>query len=188
MRLAIDIDDVLADFQKEFLKFYNKKDGTKLHFDDVYTYDYTELTNKPWSYIKNLIFEFYDSFEFANLGMVKDSLSGVTKLGNDHELYIITARPKSTEAVTVNWLDKKYGDIFEDVLLIDKVNNPNVRKSDFCRDLKINAIVEDSPKEVQNYIRGDVFIHLLDKPWNRSIKDVEGMKRCDGWKDVVIGR
>jgi uncharacterized HAD superfamily protein len=185
MKIAIDIDDVLAEFQISFLNHLNEASGHSLTTDDIVSYHYTDFLDITWDEVKAHIFDFYETEEFHNLDPVKHSKESISELSRDNFLYIITSRPKSIQKTTEDWLDMHYGDSFTEIILTDRVNGSKVKKPDICEDLGISMIVEDSPEEVDEFVNKGVKVHLLDKPWNRSVHDQDGVIRHSDWKSVI---
>ena len=58
MRIGIDLDDVVFEFAKTFLKYSNKELGKKILFEDIFSYDFSKVFRISRKRILNLLENF----------------------------------------------------------------------------------------------------------------------------------
>jgi len=178
MRIGIDIDDVLAQFNKQWLHYYNKTYGTNYQYEDMIDYDFSKVyTDATGEEIFNRVFDFYKSPEFDEVIPVEGSQDGVKAI-QDHELFVITSRNEDLQAETLDWLSKYFHNSFDEVIFTNNftqnVNHKARPKSEVGKELGLHYMVEDAIK-----------VLLLDRPWNRNSTPHDNISKVQTWSDVV---
>ena len=106
MRLGIDLDGVVADFNKGWIDQYNADFGTSIPLDAVTTWDgITPLTHFTdmeafWEWAKDL----GNGSLFRHLDTHRGAGPALERLSRHHEIVIITAKPDWAVADTLTWL------------------------------------------------------------------------------------
>lgn len=185
MKIGIDIDEVLAGFQTPFLDYINKIYNTHYVFDDITSYDYESTINLAWPVAKQHILDFYQTDEFAGLPQVKFAEEGIEQIRHGNKLFLITARPLSTQKVTQEWIESNFGNVFSDIIYVDQITKSGTKKVDFCVKHGFVQIIEDNPHELASYTDAGITVHLLDKPWNRHVENNKLLTRSANWKEIV---
>jgi uncharacterized HAD superfamily protein len=172
MKIAFDVDDILAEFNQAWAIFHNKNYGTNLAYEDFTDFDYTKFINIDREEAAKRIFEFYSTNEFVNLKVVEGALDTVNKLNSKHELYVLTSRDVSIKDLTVDWVKRNFGDVFDEIYLTSQLTlagfNHKVTKGDFCLKYGIELLVEDAPMHAQEAVEKGIKVVLVEKPWNKS--------------------
>ncbi|MCF7871860.1 hypothetical protein K9L97_02395 [Candidatus Woesearchaeota archaeon] len=185
MRIGIDIDEVLADLIPQVLIYFNKKENTNHEKENIKKFDLSHL----WKTTKNdtiqKIYEFYQSKEFEQTKPVKDSQKIIKKLTKKHELYAITARPELTKEKTVNWIKKHHPNMFKEIHFSnDLVQTTKKNKTQICKSLKIQVMIEDNLNYAKKIAKTGTKILLLNQPWNQTKKLPENIVRVKNWKEI----
>src|SRR3989344_5054680 len=93
MKIAIDLDEVIANHIKELIKFYHKKTGKLVAEEKFTTYDWWI----PWGITKEEAIEIDHKFKkskmFDNIKPVENASESIKSLIKNNELFIITSRP-----------------------------------------------------------------------------------------------
>lgn len=169
-RIAIDMDDVLADATQRIIELYNKNLGTNFNKTDFDTFDWHELIvpEEYLSKVRNILFE--PGF-FASLAVIPDSVEVVKKLQKKYEVFIVSAAMEFPNSLLEKsqWLDKHFPFI-------------HWKNRVMCGDKSIIAadiIIDDHTKNLENF-KGELPL-LYDAPHNRKITDYQ---RVTNWKEI----
>ena len=160
MKIALDVDGVLADVIQSWLNYSNSiRDKISKH----------EITD--WDFWKKHQINRYDFYaelsscwkNWKEIPATENNLSLVTKnlseLGN---VDIVTAREHSTDSFVKNWLE--YYDVSYD-------NYVSVIDGPMKADLDYDVFIDDSPLNALKIIQQNKKIILYSQPWNQNITD-----------------
>jgi len=160
MKIALDVDGVLADVIQSWLNYSNSiRDKILKH----------EITD--WDFWKKHQINRYDFYgelsscwkNWKEIPPTENNLSLVTKnlseLGN---VDIVTARERSTDSFVKNWLE------FHDVSYDNYVS---VIDGPMKADLDYDVFIDDSPLNALKIIQQNKKIILYSQPWNKKITD-----------------
>lgn len=176
MKIGIDIDGVLADFNTGYIDLIRRTTGIQLPpvsnvYPDVWHYERAAGVTKKqehevWEHIRNS--EFWGQlFPLKGTLEVLDKLTQLRYEG--HEIYFITSRVgKKVKFQTERWLSL-YG-----------MNNPTVlisdKKGPVAQGLELDVFIDDKPENCADVQLASpkTRVFLLDQPYNR--KTVTGMQ------------
>ncbi len=174
MRIAIDLDGVLADTMSHLCIWIGEKYGIALAKEEIIEWDYNfgpnTITSEVLRAFKN------ESF-ISSLVATKGSKNAVRDIRTEHRILIATSRPLSTQIETEKWVFKHYGAI----------------KIVFVREKqKIDAdvLVDDNLESVLLFakIRGHSI--LFEQPWNQDHGYIENFVEsgkiacCSEWSEL----
>ena len=190
MRIGIDIDGVLTNVgdavmnyaTKYFVENNIKYEIGKIDYDYFKTFNIKDrnIENKFW----NEYLEYYSVNEKAR-PLASEVIKELKKDG--HEIYIITARwltNQDNEAgermcnIVKNWL--KENDIVYDKLVFSKAEKE--RKPDEIKEYKIDVMIEDSPKNI-NELSKIVKVICYNTEYNKECNG-NNIIRCYSWYDI----
>lgn len=178
MKIGIDIDAVLSDTMKPTLKYLNKKYGTNYTMDNITSY-YFEDWIPNWTR-ENSAKLFLRKSLYKNTPVIKDSLESVLLLAkNNFEIEYITARDKSIEETTHQWIYKN-GFPHRTIVLFDKSSE----KVDYIKNGNFDIIVEDKLQTLLDVGDSVFFQYLIDYPWNQYPKNA-WITRVKGWNEII---
>lgn len=186
MRLGIDIDNVISNFNEELLNEYIKHDKELRN---------TGIINKNADYIRRGMFDWTEdeekSFYSNNIERivkqlkVKDGAKEyIDKLKADgHIIYIITGRDNGEYSdpynMTKKWLDNNY--IFYDKLILTNAyKNDKHGKTEKCLENDIDIMIDDSIHICQDCIENNITTLLMDTPYNKQVN----IPRVYNWKEL----
>jgi 5'(3')-deoxyribonucleotidase len=146
MKIALDVDGVLADVIVSWLNYSNsiRPHISKNPFDF-----YAELSHcwKDWK----------------SLPTTEENLSSTTKnLSTLGQVDIVTARERSTDSFVKNWLN--YHDISYD-------NYVSVIDGPMKADLDYDVFIDDSPLNAVKFLENNKKVILYSQPWNLHISN-----------------
>ena len=183
MRLGIDIDNVISNFDSELLKEYIKYDKSLRN---------TGIVNKQAKYIRNGMFDWTDDEDklfYKNnieriakkLGVIDGAKEYIDKLHKDgHFIFIITGRDNGEYTdpynMTREWLDKN--NIYYDNLILTNAYDKHA-KTEKCLEHGIDIMIDDSIQTCNDCIENGIITVLMDTPYNKSAN----IKRIKNWKE-----
>jgi 5'(3')-deoxyribonucleotidase len=167
-RIAIDMDEVMADAVSEHLSRYNQDHGEALTKDDLkgkWLWDVVSVDRHAAleSYLRS------DDF-FDVLHVMADAQRVIQELQERYEVFIATAAMEVPSSFTskYRWLQKNF---------------PFVPASHivFCGDksiIRADFLIDDNPRQLKRF-EGEGIIYT--SPHNVHVK---GFRRVDNWQDV----
>ncbi len=186
MKIAIDIDDVLADFLPTLLQFYNKQHKVNYEKKHFKSYHLWETWGGTREEAIDIVFEFYDATEFTHIPVITGAQNAVNKLKQNHELVIITARPEAIREKTESWINTHFPETFSAVHIANRFSKsgPQTTKAELCEKHAIDLLIDDSLDYALESITPHRRILLFDNPWNQHDKLPVGIKRVYSWKEI----
>jgi inosine-uridine nucleoside N-ribohydrolase len=182
MRIGLDIDNVISDFDKKLLNEFYKEDKNKRNKGIINPNGNWIKDMFDWS--KDEVDEFFNKNmqEFAKTFEIRDGAKEtMDKLLNDgHSLYLITHRvyPHYTEPykITENWL-KDNNIKYTKLILSDNSN-----KTKECRENNIDIMFDDSRINCRELIDGGVNCYLMGTKYNQ--RNLDGLRVVKDWKEL----
>ena len=160
MKIALDVDGVLADVIESWLTYSNKI-RPSISKDDITNWDF-------WKKFKINRYDFYEELtscwkNWNYIPPTEDNLSIVTQnLSNFGQVDIVTAREISTNSFVKNWL--KLHDITYQ-------NYVSVIDGPMKADLDYDVFIDDSPLNAIKFLKRKKNVFLYSQPWNQHISD-----------------
>ena len=160
MKIALDVDGVLADVIKSWLNYSNSI-RPEIFKHDITDWDF-------WKKSKINRYDFYSELSscwknWNSIPPTEENLSSVTKiLSNIGQVDIVTARERSTDSFVKNWLD--HHKIFFD-------NYVSVIDGPMKADLDYDVFIDDSPLNAMKFLKHNKKVILYTQPWNQHISD-----------------
>ena len=161
MKIALDVDGVLADIIFVWLDQYNNTHKKSITSDDIVQWDFW----KEFGYDK---YRFYEELShcwsrWIDVPPMEQGITAtVEKLHSVGVVDIVTARDASSTKYVKKWLEHnkiKYNDYVAVMRGSDKA------------DLDYDIFIDDSPRNVVRIASKGKNALLYDQPWNRSIID-----------------
>ena len=167
-RIAIDMDDVLADPIAKFIELYNRDHGTPLDLkiadgNEIYDHVPVEVKDKWYDYINEEGF-------FRHLGVIEGSREAVSKLQEKYEVFIVSAALEFR-----NSLIDKYD------WLADHFPNIDWKHIVFCgqKIVDVDIMIDD---RIKNFVDFKGRCLLFSSPHNRLVTEYE---RVNSWQEVI---
>ena len=183
MRIGLDIDNVISDFNEKLLEEY------KIHDKELKN---SGIINKNADYIRKGMFDWSKEEEtnFYNnnierivkkLEVIEEAKEYIDKLHYDgHLIYIITGRDngeyKEPYDMTKSWLDDN--NIYYDKLILTDAYDKHA-KTEKCLEYNIDIMIDDSVRICSECIENGITTILMDTPYNRY----SSIQRVKSWKE-----
>ncbi len=187
MNIAIDIDEVLADFIKEFILFFNEKYGVSLSRDNVKSFDLEKDLQISFDERIKMYSEFFESDYFKKVKPVYGAVEAIKLLSKKHNLSVITLRNRSAREATLEWIREHFQDYFN----LDKIYfsqnkcNDGLRKWEIALNEKIDLAIEDATHIINDYSLKGIPTIIMDAPWNKECNPNLTF-RAKNWTDILV--
>jgi uncharacterized HAD superfamily protein len=163
MKIALDVDGVLADIILVWINEYNKKYGKSISKETIRHWDF-------WRELGVDKDEFY--YQLSNCWsqwkevppMEKDIANAVNELHSVGTVDIVTARDHASTKYVINWLEHNSIKYNEYVAVPDGRDKAN---------LDYDVFIDDSPHNAVRMASRDRNVLLYDQPWNKSVDDTK---------------
>ncbi len=170
MRLGIDLDGVVADFNGGWMRYYNREFGTSLTPDLVDGWDaIPRLTHfadmgEFWSWASDLD----GASVFRHLEPFPGAIEAATRLAGRHTIAVITTKPHFAHVDTHEWL-AEHGFPADEVHITEHKQYVHA-----------DAYLDDGPHVIEALVahRPDALVCRYVRPWNGP---VTGAVDVDGW-------
>jgi 5'(3')-deoxyribonucleotidase len=162
MKIALDVDGVLADVIISWLNYSNFV-RPKISKHQITNWEF-------WKEFKIDPFDFYAELStcwknWMSIPTTEGNLSSVTKsLSEIAQIDIVTARERSTDSFVKSWLN--YHDISYD-------NYISVIDGPMKADLDYDVFIDDSPLNAEKFLKNNKKMILYSQPWNQYLYDDE---------------
>ncbi len=178
--IAVDIDEVLCSFLYPLMHWKKFIPKTK-----KYPYHYAKIMDISEKDSQQMVQDFYNSEDFANINPLMGSQAGIAYLkSRGHKLYVLTGRQSSVRQKTETWLDTHFPCAFDDLVITNSYTPYEVPKSDICRSLNIGLIIDDNLRTCMDceghHIRAVNFVGDPLYPWCE--KNEFSVER---WDDII---
>jgi 5'(3')-deoxyribonucleotidase len=180
MRLGIDLDGVVADFNAGWMARYNDEFGTDLVPEMVQSWDgfigLTEFDSNTefWTWARN------DDGPglFRNLPLVPGALESLRRLSRNHKIVIITTKPRWANAETFAW-------IADNDLPTREVHITGRKWEVDC-----DVYLDDGPHNLESLVleRPDRSICRFIRPWNDHVAGTIDIDSWDTFEALVEKR
>lgn len=186
MRVGIDVDNVISNFNDALLNEY------LLHDKELRN---SGIINKNAEYIRKGMFDWSESEETTfyrsnieriakKLRVIEGAKEYIDKLHKDGNfIYIITGRDNGEYSepynMTKEWLDNN--DVYYDDLILTNAYDKHA-KAEKCIELNIDIMIDDSVRICQDCIDNGITTILMDTPYNKYAN----IKRVKNWEEFYV--
>jgi hypothetical protein len=193
LRIAVDVDDVLAENAAGIVAFSNQRWGTNLTVDD-----YDEHWAKMWQVdnaeVERRTAEIVSTSLSAGYGHIGGALEVLERLAQHHHLMIATSRCLQVKGDTIAWIDEHFPGIFASTAVYfsgiwDELTNDSHRatKAELMTQINADVLIDDQLKHCQAVAaHGRNALLFGDYAWNRATTLPAGVVRCTNWYDVEV--
>ena len=160
MRIALDVDGVLADVIESWLNYSNTI-RPKISKRDITDWDF-------WKKFQINRYDFYMELSscwknWDSIPPTEENLSLVTKkLSELGQVDIVTARERSTDSFVKSWLN--HHDISYDNY-VSVIDGPMKAQLDY------DIFIDDSPLNTEKFLKHNKKVILYSQPWNQHLSD-----------------
>ncbi len=170
MRLGIDLDGVIADFNTGWMARYNAEYGTDLNAEMVTSWNamipltHFRSVSEFWVWARNS----GGKGLFSTLPVFPDAVEALGRLYRNHEIVIITTKPPWAKAETFRWI----GD--------NNIPTREVHITGQKWKVDCDIYLDDGPHNLTSLVRErpDRTVCRFVRPWNQP---VDGALDIDSW-------
>lgn len=184
MKIGIDIDEVVVEFFKEYLKLFNERFEKNLVLDDILKFEIWEFTDVSKEDALSLAEEFNSSDNFFKMNFVDDSKESLFKINENFDIHFITSRPENLNEKTKIFLKSHFKEMDFDLHFSGGVWNDRKSKSQICKELEIPVLIEDRRKYALECAQEGIKVLLLDKSWNQNCEH-ENIICVKDWNEIM---
>ena len=193
LRIAVDVDDVLAENAAGIVAFSNQRWGTNLTVDD-----YDEHWAKMWQVdnaeVERRTAEIVSTSLSAGYGHIGGALEVLERLAQHHHLMIATSRCLQVKGDTIAWIDEHFPGIFASTAVYfsgiwDELTNDSHRatKAELMTQINADVLIDDQLKHCQAVAaHGRNALLFGDYAWNQATVLPAGGVRCTNWYEVEV--
>jgi 5'(3')-deoxyribonucleotidase len=177
LKIAVDIDGVLADQVGAVLKRIEEKYGNKYSKDEVNCAHWSFKGRDIWSEITELL---TDPEYVRGLSVIDGSQAALKQLAN-HYVCVVTARQPEAETATKQWLSAHFPGLTE--YYYAKTGAKHTIPSD--------VLIDDFDLNIVEFVKSGPNRHgiLFVQPWSINETEIEKyadqVHFCRGWQSVV---
>lgn len=157
--LAVDVDEVLAQFLPECNEWHNRLYNTSFKLKDYKSYNFCETWMCSDDEAMSRVYAFFASDGFNDLEVVPGAIEAMIWLSQHFELVVVTSRQLLIKDSTLRWLDKNFPKgTFKDVMFGNlwlptheiKANSHLRRtKRSMCEEIGAVGLIDDQPKYIK---------------------------------------
>jgi 5'(3')-deoxyribonucleotidase len=177
VRLGIDLDGVVANFNAGWMNRYNDEHGTELVPEMVKTWDtfvaltHFESNSEFWEWARN------DGGPglFRNLPIFPEALESLKRLSRNHSIVIITTKPHWANAETFAWIAES------------GVPTREVHITGHKWKVDCDVYLDDGQHNLEALVdkRPDRTICRFIRPWNKPLQGVVDIDSWDTFEALV---
>lgn len=174
IRIALDVDGVLADTMRSWLSLCNSRFSMNLTYDQIDKWNFWRDKGMEESDMETLFNQAWEDWE--KMPSTEDNLSKKVELLHQFgDVDIVTARNSMTITNVTKWLDKQK--IKRDRIVVVE---PDQTKGH----LDYDVFIDDSPLNLLDIADRGKFALCYDQPWNRDVSQRENLLRIRGLSDA----
>lgn len=189
--IAIDIDDVIADTTETLRHFVNQRTGLNLSKDSyLISAPYWGYYDKVWQNHgiedPTIFSNFHDSLRINqdDVFPVVGAKEGVQHLQKSFDLLAITSRDLTMEKATMEWMNRYFRDVFNEVVFLGHISVATESKGEVCKRLGAKWLIDDNPTHCLTAIKAGIWAVLFGKYGWQEEELPADIVRCIDWKAV----
>ncbi len=190
--IVIDLDNTLAASAQGFVNFSNEHFGTSISIDD-----YDEDRQKTWGVSfeeaerrMKVMRDQKSQNSYSPFSLARDVL---LHLKQTYTLIVLTSRREESRGDTMNWLNRYYPGVFDEVLLSGFFETSTVRgghlltKGEQYKQIGAAFVIDDYYKHCASAAEEGINAVLFgDYPWNQVGDPPHLVTRCGDWREVEV--
>ena len=188
--IYVDLDDVIAATVKSFIDIVKREFGKVVVHEQITDFDLKKSFCLTQSEYEHLFEVAHRPEEILNMDTIEgavDVLSAWSHKG--YHISIVTGRLTSTHESSLEWLAMN-NIPYDSFTIVDKYARPDMDPEiaislDRLLEMEFCLAVEDSAA-MATFLSNDMNtpVALLDRPWNRELRQNTNVNRYAAWKDL----
>eukprot|EP01039_Chlorochromonas_danica_P003281 gene3281-3598_t len=173
--VAVDIDEVLAQFIPKLADFHNDiYGGPSLSAESFVSYEFHKVWGGSIEECNQKMEAFFESDYFKErIDPMPHALETLQRMKEKYSLHVVTARQHKVEEVTRSWLSKYFPNIFEDIHFGNhySTSGKSRSKAEMCKSIGAKVLIDDSLIYATQCALADISVVLFGHyPWNQCIE------------------
>lgn len=187
MKIAVDIDEVLANYLSNLIEYHNATYGTNFKREQFYSYEFWKIWGGTKEQAVQKVYDFHQTPYFKKIKPIPHSQDAIRALKTKHIFYIITSRQEEVQRETEQWINEHFPDTFSEIHFTNRYSQSKqpTSKANVCCSLNIDMLIDDSLEYALECQKLEKNVLLMDSPWNRTPSLPDAIKRIFSWKDVI---
>jgi len=195
--IAVDLDEVLGQFIELLCRYVNddKVFGSKRYsVSDFDSYLFHEVWGGSREDTTQIVQDFFASSHWAdidNMKPIENAYQVLKSLKSKFRFVICTSRQLQIKQDTIEWVNRFYPDIFEDIVFGNHfgVTGRKISKPDLCAQLGAKMLIDDSSYYAKQCSQTLDYVVLFDWKgqygWNKTPTDIApNVRRLQDWNQV----
>ena len=188
--LAVDFDDVIANFNAAFSAFHNRVYGTSVEYNRIFSHDMHLVYECDESEMPARLDAFYESIEHADMKPIESAWSNLGQISELFEIHVVTNRPASRHNETWNWIYcwSPHLDIISHVHFTNfyggRGHDVKQPKSAVCKEIGAKVLVEDAFKHALEVSEAGIRVMMPHRPWNIG-QIAPNITRVTSWGQIA---
>lgn len=174
MRIAVDVDEVLGRFVFALNKFCKENYGMDYQVEDYWVYEFAKIWHCSQDESNHIVHEFFKSDHFNDgIPTIPGAFETLARMSKTYELVVVTSRQHVIQDLTLEWLDRHYAGIFEEVYFGNHfaLHGTSRKKSEICRSVGAEILIDDNPNYALECAQAGIHVLLYDwdlsYPWSK---------------------
>ncbi|MBI5803928.1 hypothetical protein HY450_01660 [Candidatus Pacearchaeota archaeon] len=188
MKIAVDVDEVLASLIDAVLKYYNNLNGTCFAREDFKSYNWWDVLGREKEEVVSMYYDFWKSPYSEDINPVRGSLFGIDSLSRKNKIISVTSRQFDFITQTKRWIEQHYYNKIQEVYFTNELSNNksgSFTKSEICLREGVDLLIDDHVRHAVDCAEHGIDVLIMNSPWNRNFEDTDKIKRVYLWEDVV---
>lgn len=171
LKIAIDLDGVLADASKIWIRLLNEKFNIVVTKSDVNKWDFWKKINISKQAFENTLNEAWE--EWSTVEETEINLcQKVRTIRNLGKTNLVTARNEKTMNNVMKWLRKNKIE-FDNIIVVDEFYSK--AKLDY------DVFIDDSPIQIMEIANSKKLALIYNQPWNSNVKERNNLIRINNF-------
>ncbi|KNA15944.1 hypothetical protein SOVF_093810 [Spinacia oleracea] len=191
--VAVDVDEVLGNFVSALNRFIADRYSSNHTVSEYHVYEFFRIWNCSRDEADIRVHEFFKSSYFKNgiypLPGAQKTLNNLSSFCN---LSVVTSRQNVIKDHTIEWLEKHYSGLFEEIhfgnhFALDGESKP---KSEICRSMGAKVLIDDNPRYALECAEVGISVLLFDYqnsyPWCKTGSNNQHplVTKVHNWEEV----
>lgn len=189
MKIAVDVDEILANLIDPVIAFHNEQFQTSLVRNDFTSYNFDEVWGGTHVEAIQKVHQFFETEHFRNIRPVVGAVEGVQKLKEKHDLFVVTSRQSVVEEQTKAWLNQHFPEMFKEIHVTNgfSLSGQKRLKKDVCKQVGASLLIDDCLEYALDCAAAGIPVVMLDYPWNQTKPGElpENVKRVFSWEEIL---
>jgi len=185
MKIGIDIDEVVVEFVKGYIKIL-EKNGISAEYNKTHSYNFWDCYPITREEAINFANELYDSEHFENMVLIEGAFGAINFLEKNNEIFFITSRPLSIKQKTLDFVKKHFPNSKIEIVFSGDFHKINGKtKAEICKELGISVLIEDNKDYALDCAKKGTKVFLMSKPWNKNYESHENLIKVTSWDEIL---